>query len=226
MISRILGEKTYYVYGSTQATVLALQAIVEYRRLMGEISAASKIEIKVNDKTTLAGRDMITNIEEGDNTFSVTYASEKQTIPYQLELAYYTLLPPNDPEAELQLSTHLSAADTKVGETVRMQVEVKNIKDYLQPMSIAKIGIPGGLTVQPWQLKEIMEKNQVAYYEIFDNYLVLYWMGFAAGETKQVNLDLKAEIAGKYRGRASTAYLYYMPEYKHWNQGTEVTIIE
>ncbi|MCF6403013.1 TonB-dependent receptor plug domain-containing protein [Chitinophaga filiformis] len=226
VISRILGEKTYYGYGSTQATVLALQAIVEYRRLMGEISAASKIEIKVNDKTTLAGRDMITNIEEGDNTFSVTYASEKQTVPYQLELAYYTLLPPNDPEAELQLSTHLSAADTKVGETVRMQVEVKNIKDYLQPMSIAKIGIPGGLTVQPWQLKEIMEKNQVAYYEIFDNYLVLYWMGFAAGETKQVNLDLKAEIAGKYRGRASTAYLYYMPEYKHWNQGTEVTIIE
>lgn len=94
----------------------------------------------------------------------------------------------------------------------------------MQPMSIAKIGIPAGLTVQSWQLKELIEKNQVAYYEIFDNYLVLYWMGFAAGETKKVHLDLKAEIAGTYRGKASTAYLYYTPEYKHWNPGTAIVI--
>jgi len=226
IISRILAEKSYYGYGSTQATILALQAIVEYRRLMGEISAASKMEIKVNNEATPAGRNIITNIKEGDNTFSVRYTDEKEAIPYQLELAYYTLLPPDNPEAELKLSTRLSTASTRVGETVRLQVEVKNIKDYLQPMSIAKIGIPGGLTVQPWQLKEIMEKNRVAYYEIFDNYLVLYWMGFAAEETKEINLDLKAEIAGKYRGKASTTYLYYMPEYKHWNQGTEITITQ
>lgn len=226
VVSLILGEKTYYGYDSTQGTILALQAIVEYRKLAGEMAAASKMEIKVNNETTLAGKNIISSIKEGDNTFSVKYTSERDGIPYQLELAYYTLLPPDNPEAELKLSTHLSANSTKVGETVRLQVEVKNIKDYLQPMSIAKIGIPAGLTVQPWQLKEIMEKNQVAYYEIFDNYLVLYWMGFAAGETKQVNLDLKAEIAGKYRGKASTTYLYYMPEYKHWNAGTEITIAQ
>lgn len=226
VISLILGEKTYYGYGSTQATILALQAIVEYRKLAGEMAAASKMEIKVNNEPTLAGKNIISNIKEGNNTFSVKYTSEKDGIPYQLELAYYTLLPPDNPEAELKLSTHLSTNTTKVGETVRLQVEVKNIKNYLQPMSIAKIGIPAGLTVQPWQLKEIMEKNQVAYYEIFDNYLVLYWMGFAAGETKQVNLDLKAEIAGKYRGKAGTTYLYYMPEYKHWNAGTEITITQ
>lgn len=224
LISRILSEKTYYGYGSTQATVLALHAIVEYRRLIGEIAAASTMKIKVNNQTTLAGRNVITNVKEGDNTFSVTYADEKEAIPYQLELAYYTFLPPDNPEAELKLSTHLSTNHTKVGDIVRLQVDVKNIKNTLQPMSIAKIGIPAGLTVQPWQLKEIMKKNQVAYYEIFDNYLVLYWMGFAEQETKRINLDLKAEIAGKYRGKASTTYLYYTPEYKHWNAGTEITI--
>lgn len=91
-------------------------------------------------------------------------------------------------------------------------------------MSIVKVGIPAGLTVQPWQLKEMMEQGQIAYYEIFDNYLVLYWMGFAPEETKKVNFDLKAEIAGKYKGKASTTYLYYTPEFKHWNAGTEITI--
>ncbi|HEY8896864.1 MAG TPA: hypothetical protein VIM79_18705, partial [Niastella sp.] len=76
----------------------------------------------------------------------------------------------------------------------------------------------------PWQLKELQEKGRMAYYEIFDNYLVFYWLGFAARETKTIKLDLKAEIAGTYRGKASNTYLYYTPEYKNWNDGVEVTI--
>ena len=107
---------------------------------------------------------------------------------------------------------------------MRMDIEVTNTKNLLQPMAIAKIGIPAGLSVQPWQLKELMDKDQVAYYEIFDNYLVLYWMGFAPDETKTIRLDLKAEIAGTYKAKASNAYLYYMPEYKYWNDGVEVEI--
>jgi len=226
MVSRILAEKSYYGYGSTQATVLALQAIVEFRKLAGEQLFKSQLQIMINNEITLAGKDKISNIKEGDNTFSIKYTDEKEAVPYQLELAYYTLLPPDNPQAELKLSTKLSRTQAKVGETVRMEVTVKNTRNTLQPMSIAKIGIPGGLTVQPWQLKELMEKHRVAYYEIFDNYLVLYWMGFAEGETKQVNLDLKAEIAGKYRGKSSNTYLYYTPEYKHWNAGTEITIAQ
>ena len=92
-------------------------------------------------------------------------------------------------------------------------------------MAIAKIGIPAGLTAQSWQLKEIMEKNQVAFYETFDNYLVLYWMGFGREETKKISLDLKAEIPGTYKGKANNTYLYYTPEFKHWSAGTEITVI-
>jgi alpha-2-macroglobulin-like protein len=227
LVTSIMKEKSYYGYGATQATVLALQAIVTYQKLIGDKTAASQMEIKVNDKMVFNGDKMsaaIDNIKEGDNHFSIRYKDENVNAPYQLELAYYTSLPPNDAQAELELSTRLLTGNTKVGETVRMQVEVTNTKNILQPMSIAKIGIPAGLTVQSWQLKEIMEQEQVAYYEIFDNYLVLYWMGFRAGETRRVNLDLKAEIAGQYKSKASTVYLYYTPEFKHWNAGTAITI--
>ena len=30
--------------------------------------------------------------------------------------------------------------------------------------------------------------------------------------------------AGKYKGKASTIYLYFTPEYKNWNDGAEVEI--
>ena len=49
-------------------------------------------------------------------------------------------------------------------------------------------------------------------------------MGFAAEETKNIELDLKAEIPGTYVSKASNTYLYYTPEYKHWNEGLSVEV--
>jgi alpha-2-macroglobulin-like protein len=139
-------------------------------------------------------------------------------------VAYYTLTPQNSDKAELKLKTQLNTKNTSLGETVRMQVDVQNTASRLQPMAVAKLGIPAGLSVQPWQLKELVEKKSVAYYEIFDNYLVLYWMGFSPSETKTINLDLKADIPGSYRAKASNVYLYYMPEHKNWNEGLAAEI--
>ncbi|HEY4149940.1 MAG TPA: TonB-dependent receptor plug domain-containing protein, partial [Chitinophagaceae bacterium] len=224
LISKILGEKTYYGYGATQATVLALQAIVEYSTTTGKISKEAKINFTLNDQPLDNTENLLPGLKEGRNSFAVQYADDAKTVPYNLEVSYNTLTPPNSEKAELALTTRLANSVAHVGETVRMEIEVTNKKSTLQPMAIAKIGIPAGLSVQPWQLKEIMEKNQAAYYEIFDNYLVFYWMGFKAGETKKIALDLKAEIAGTYRGKASNVYLYYTPEYKNWNDGVDVEI--
>ncbi len=224
LITKILSDKSYYGYGSTQATVLALKAIVEYSKVAGKISESAKINFAVNNKVIKEDLDVVATLQEGKNDFAVNYTPQEKNIPYNLEVSYNTLTPPNSDKAELQLTTNLKATHARVGETVRMEIEATNAKSTLQPMAIAKIGIPAGLSVQPWQLKEIMEKNQVAYYEIFDNYLVFYWMGFSANETKKINLDLKADVAGKYKGKASTIYLYYTPEYKNWNDGAEVEI--
>jgi TonB-dependent SusC/RagA subfamily outer membrane receptor len=224
LISRILSEKSYYGYGSTQSTVMALQAIVAYSKLTGRMSENPQITFTMNDTEAMADSSLSAVVQEGKNVFGVQYKENGGGIPYNLQVSYNTFTPPNSEKAELTLSTQLGATQTKVGETIRMDISVRNNKTLLQPMAVAKIGIPAGLSVQPWQLKEILEKNQVAYYEIFDNYLVLYWMGFAPNEIKTIKLDLKAEIPGTYKGKASNTYLYYTPEYKHWNDGVEVEI--
>lgn len=223
MVSKILGKKSYYGYGSTQATVLALDAIVEYAKLAGRRSNDARIDFSLNGAVIKPGVGH--TFREGKNMFGARFADEKETVPYNMEVSYFTFTPPNSEKAELKLSTQLKDTHTKVGETVRLDVAASNDKAILQPMAIVKIGIPAGLSAQPWQLKEIMEKKQVAYYEIFDNYLVLYWMGFAPNEVKKISLDLKAEIPGTYKGKASNTYLYYTPEHKHWNEGLDVEIL-
>lgn len=224
IISKILAEKSYYGYGSTQGTILALNAIVEYIKIKGRTADTATVDFEMNAQKVSTGADFGSLLKTGGNTFAVHYSNEKAGIPYNMQLSYYTMQPPNSALSDLHLRTSLGAAQTKTGETVRLKIEVKNEKAILQPMSIAKIGIPAGLSLQPWQLKELTEKNEVAYYEIFDNYLVLYWMGFSPGETKNINLDLKADVPGTYKAKASNCYLYYTPEHKNWNEGTAINI--
>ncbi|HVU56464.1 MAG TPA: TonB-dependent receptor plug domain-containing protein [Puia sp.] len=224
LISKILASKSYFGYGSTQGTVLALQAVTEYSRLATEQIRAMDVRLTINGRTLAPNDSIAAFLHTGENAIAVEYSGQGKGIPYNLEVAYQTLTPPNSGKAELALNTVVNNAHPHVGETVRMTISVDNSKDSAQPMAIAKIGIPAGLSLQPWQLKELMDQKQVAYYEIFDNYLVLYWMGFAAGETKKIQLDLKAEIPGSYKAKASNVYLYYTPEYKHWNEGLEVEV--
>ncbi|MDP5171829.1 MAG: hypothetical protein NWR72_16390, partial [Bacteroidia bacterium] len=85
-----------------------------------------------------------------------------------------------------------------------------------QPMTMAIIGIPSGLSPQPWQLKEMVERQQVDFYEIIGQDLVLYYRQMAPSEEKSLAFDLKADVPGQFVAQASRAYLYYTDELKHW----------
>jgi len=93
-------------------------------------------------------------------------------------------------------------------------------------MSIAIIGIPGGMSLQAWQLKEMQEQGVFDFYEIMNDNLVIYYRSVQPQERKTINLDLKAEIPGTYTGMASTAYIYYTNENKYWVKGMNVKIEE
>ncbi len=222
-MGRILQNKQYYGYGSTQATVLALQAVLEYGKLISSLPRNTQVGFVSNGKAITA--KSLDNLVQGNNLIQVSYPNvEGEKVPYSIEVTGQTFTPPSDTNATMHLYTALAETQATIGQTVRMSVKATNTQNKLQPMVTAKIGIPAGLSMQPWQLKTLMEEKKVAYYEIFDNYLVLYWMGFAANETKTIHLDLKVDIPGSYRAKAGCIYLYYTPEHKHWCQGEKITI--
>jgi hypothetical protein len=91
-------------------------------------------------------------------------------------------------------------------------------------MTLAIVGIPAGLSAQPWQLKELIDKKVVDFYEIIGNNVVFYYRQMKPEEVRVINLDLKADIPGSYESAASTAYLYYTNELKTWVGGEKVSI--
>lgn len=212
VINAILSNKSYYGFGSTQGTVQALSALAAYAELERTATDTSK-----------AVTFTLHELKEGINTFKADY-KKGYGVSYTMECNYFTFTPPASTHALIRLQTSLGTRTAQVGETVRMEVQVQNTSNEAQAMTIAKIGIPAGLSLQAWQLKELVDQHKVAYYEIFDNYLVFYWRGMAAQEVKKIGIDLKADVPGSYQGKAGVSYLYYAAEDKYWIPGETIKI--
>lgn len=229
-------------FGSTQATGLALKATQQFTHLYNQSAPkGDKVYLKINGQVVLEktmteylelGKkekknsyqiDVLKYLNKGTNDIQMVVAAPSLTF-VDFSYWYRSSFPDNSKESKVQLQTSLSKSDIKVAETTQMKISVQNLSKEEIPMTVAKIGIPGGLSVEPSLLKELLDQNKVAFYELMDNFLVLYWLNFDPNETKTIQLVFKAEVPGEYSGVASSTYLYYTEEHKHWNEGLKVKI--
>lgn len=237
IIETILTYRSYNRFGSTQSTVMALKALIEYTRLKKQayvedqniVLTINRKEIPLHLKKAKNGKLAITNLGEflrnGENSIEIKYSKPNDKVPYSLNVAWASTKPATHPSPFVSITTVTEKESVSLGETIRQTIKVTNIKNNGLGMITAVVGIPAGTTAQAWQLKELMDTNQIAYYELYDNFLVLYWRSFKPDETKTITIDLKTEIKGKFRAPASNAYPYYGDEIKYWTVGTEVTIL-
>jgi hypothetical protein len=225
------------VFSSTQGTILALKALTEYAKFSKKTNEDGTIVIyidgkKAAEKSYKAGDKGAITLEglekyiqgEGKHTMKVKYVGVKTPLPYSVAVNWNTSLPSSDEECNIDLKTKMAARTANVGETVRLTAVITNKKNTDVPSTMAIIGIPAGFTAQPWQLKELQEKNVFDYYEIKGNNIAVYYRGLAPKAVKEIILDLKAEMPGEYDAPASSAYLYYTNEYKTWCATDKVVI--
>ncbi len=238
-VEYLLKSRRYGRFGSTQSTAMVLKVLISYadkqqKKIISkndgiQLTINGKVvhqKIKLNEKGTIRIDSLAKYIKNGSQRIDVRFTNPEVRFPYSLNVRWDSDLPDASPLCKIQLLTHISPANYKVAEVVRMNVSLRNLKDSGLSMPTAIIGIPAGASLQTWQLKELIDEKKVAYYELFDNYLVLYWREMGPREVIKINLDLKADIAGDYTAPASTAYLYYGDEDKTWVKGAKLKILE
>ena len=145
-------------------------------------------------------------------------------MPYSALIEWGSKLPASDPATAVRITTQLGKPAVKLGETVHMDVHVENATDHGVPMTIARVGLPGGLTFQTWQLQELRDKHLVDFYETRPREVILYYRSLAPKAARDVPLELMATVPGTFTSPASRAYLYYTNEHKHWVAPSAVTI--
>ena len=238
--------KTQYGFGSTQATILALKALVKHAEntlanmqtgpvavfVNGEKAGEQPISTDQNEPIVFTG--LAEHFINGKNQVEVKFVGSEKALPYDLSISYNTRQPRGDANCLLDLKTELirqtvgggrrTEAPVQMGETVRLSTTLTNKSAEGVPNPIAIIGIPAGLGIQPWQVKEMQEKNECDFYEIKNGYVVFYFREMDGHEIKNIHLDLKAEIPGEFEAPASSAYLYYANDVVAWDKPGKVEI--
>jgi hypothetical protein len=234
----LVGARSGYgVFSTTQGTVLALKALTEFAKASKKTTEGGTIELFVDGKKVRTrsykagdkGAIVLDSLEkfvvgDGKHTMKVKYLGVKTPLPYSVAVSWNTSLPNSNKECTVDLKTKLAERYANVGETVRLTATVTNKKNEGIPSTMVLLGIPAGFSVQPWQLKEMQEKQVFDYYEISGNTIAIYYRGMAPSSVKEINLDLKAEMPGEYDAPASSAYLYYTNEFKTWSSTDKFTI--
>jgi hypothetical protein len=233
-------QSGYGTYGSTQATILALQAIAAFAnttpenqkvriRINGKEIKSILIDSKANTAQKIEFGAFLTkgvhNISWQFITDDDSNVSENNFPAWSLRIQWNTPLPESNADCAVRLVTDLAAAQVAAGDTVRLRATLTNLTSLAQPMTVAIIGLPGGTTPQIWQLREMMEAKAFDFFEIRENNLILYWRGLAPAAVVVLDFDLKADIPGEYTAPAGCAYLYYSPTEKSWAAPEKLTIV-
>jgi hypothetical protein len=231
-------------FGSTQATILALKALIANTKAPREIKAGElslylgdqKLATKafpagVYDTIVLSLPDADKQLKPGDNKLRLELTGGN-VLPFTLAWTYQTEQPGSADDCPLLLETALGKTTAKEGDVVRLTARLKNLTNDGQGMALAIIGLPGGMTV-PEDLKQLKDYTKlpedgsrplIAAFELRGRELVLYWRDLQGKQEIEVPIDLVCRVPGDYTGPASRAYLYYNAASKCWIKPLKMAI--
>ena len=222
-------------FGSTQSTVLALKVLAAVAGRSTKMPSAT-ISVRVNDgsartlavtaedATTLSLSGFADDFRTGRNEIALTSNKDLGGLPFSFELSYRTPKPPSSPRADVRITTTPSTTAVRNGGRVTVKTKVRNKRSKGLPMVVARVGIPGGLQYDTKQLDELVKDGKIDYYETREREVIAYFRAMRPREQRSFDLHLLAAVPGSYASPASSTYLYYTDEHRHYADGFVVDI--
>lgn len=224
-------------FGNTQSTIWALKALIAYEQQRPKQLREGKFAVHINGEMVrsyqydsegnhhIDASDLARYLRVGENTVKIVCTPKKGTVPLSnFDVNWYQITPEDTLPSLIEVQTILAKSKVKMGETVRLTTTLTNTTDEAQASTVAVVGIPAGLSLQAWQLKELQEKEKVDFIELMDEHIVFHYSDMEPNEVHTIDLDLKTEFIGTYQAPASAAYLYYYDEIKDWIAGNVIEI--
>jgi hypothetical protein len=229
----LLGQCKNGRFGATQATILALKAIVAVDAMrpssamapgwvqMSVGGASASVALDTSKTTVLDIKSGVKLDSTGDLVLSLEGGFD---VPYSISVTYATDRPQSSIGCPIGLSQRLASSRIKEGETVDLDLVIKNRSADGVAMTVAIIGVPGGLEPRADQLRELVKEKKIDCFELRSREVILYWRGLAPHAEKPLFLSLLAAVPGTYTGPASRVYVYYSDDAKEWCEPLEIVI--
>jgi hypothetical protein len=225
-------------WGSTQATILSLKALVAGlggAKQKGKAAfsilvngkSAGKGEVTEENSDVLQLFDLKDHVKTGANEVSIKVEGETNLM-YQIVGRYYEpwkkLPVPTAPALAVNVEydrTKLSTNDMlKAKATLRYNGKVPTY------MVIVDLGIPPGFTVDGGDFAEMVKAKKIEKFSVTSRQVTLYIGDVKKGDVKTFEYSLKPKYPIKAKTPATVAYEYYTPANRATAKPVELVVSE
>ncbi len=223
-------RNAYGGFGSTQDTVMALQALIEYSTgTRADVDLTVTIETSessIEKRITTENFDVLQIVEVPINDrVEITTRGEGEAIAQVVRRF-------NLPQAEagediIRIDVDYDTTEVEVNDLVTVSVELEF--NPPQPMEagmiVLDISVPTGFTPIMDSIAAVVDgEDKIKRYEVAGRKVIFYIENMLAGDSLAFSFEVQAMFPVKAKGVTSQAYSYYQPEIRGETLGEEVTV--
>ncbi|MBI4789726.1 MAG: hypothetical protein HY782_22065 [Chloroflexi bacterium] len=213
-------------WGTTQATILALRALIESVLASGETTQDATVRVSFNGaeaKPIQINREnsgvvqLVTFDDVSPGANRVSFKVEgKGSFAYQVTTSYYlpwSLVPPMAEKDKLvDIQVAYDRTTLAVDEQVGVNVRVTLTKAGTARMTLVDLGVPPGFTVMAEDFEALVKSKRIARYELAGRQIIIYLEEFSSKQPVTFAYHLKAKFPLRAQTPSSTTYDYYNPD--------------
>jgi uncharacterized protein YfaS (alpha-2-macroglobulin family) len=214
-------------WGSTQATVLALKALLSGtgkalggdrpRRLSIALdgSEVRELTVTVDQADVVQQADLSERVTRGLHRLTLTDRSETDS-GFQVVFRYHV---PEDRkgkepahEGPLAIRVDYDRTSLVLDELVKVKATIENRAADVAPMVVLDLPIPAGFAIERDDLERLVKTGAMARYQLTPRSAIVYLRGLAPGRPLELAYRLRGVMPVKVTAPAARAYEYYDPE--------------
>jgi uncharacterized protein YfaS (alpha-2-macroglobulin family) len=248
----VQGKDAWGTWGTTQATILSLKALLLASEQAGQAQGPAAVRVSLNKEQTQEivideSNSDVVHLVTFDRGFSASGTNRVQielaggpsdggpseggpNLMYQVTTRFY--LPWDQveptPEAEelITIEVDYDRTQLSVNDEVRVDVGVRLNREGMVKMALIDLGVPPGFSVLTEDLSRLVEQGLMARYELTGRQIIIYLEDFSSESPLRFSYRLRARFPMRAQTPPSSAYDYYNPADTTVRAPLEVTVSE
>jgi hypothetical protein len=225
-------------WGSTQATILALKALVagaEGSRHKGTTpftilvngKEAARGSVTQENADVLQAFDLKRFVQPGANEVKIEVEGQT-SLMYQIVGRHFEHYKKETPTVKQGFDIRVDYDRTKLAtsDLLRATATLKYNGELPANMVMLDLGIAPGFNVDPGDFAEMVAKKTVNKFSVTSRQVILYLSDLRPGETRQFTYTLRARFPLRAKAPAATAWEYYTPSNRAESTPVELTVVE
>jgi len=224
-------------WGSTQATILALKAILQASASQGEMKSNAEITVELNGEKkhvivtpetwdVLQILDFKDSTRKGENRVRISYGGEVN-LSYQLVGRHFipwSQLPREAVRKPIELSVDYDRRDLSREDVIRATARMRYNCPEPTYMVIVTLGLPPGFVVDRGDFAEMVGMKKIKKFDLNPRQATLYIGDVKPGQAFEFIYHLMPKYPIKARTARSAAYEYYNPDRRAVVEPVEIVV--